>query len=336
MTRVGGLGAVAAVGLAAVLARGSAAPQPSPAERSDWRWYKGNTHTHTTESDGDSSPEEVTRWYRDQGYQFLVLSDHNVLTPTAALARAFGVPEQFLLVPGEEVTDAFDRRPLHMNGLNVARLVEPRHGSSVADTLRRNVEAIRDARGVPHINHPNFGWAITPADLAAVPGYRLLEIFNGHPLVNNEGGGAAPGLEAVWDGMLRAGRRVYGIAVDDAHYFKRPWDARAPKPGQGWVVVHAPRLEAGALMASLEEGEFYASTGVELDGYVGGRDAITFRIRPVGDTRYRSTLIDATGPVETVDGETVRFALGGRRGYARVTVADSNGHRAWTQPVFLE
>ena len=82
---------------------------------------------------------------------------------------------------------------------------------------------------MPHINHPNFGWAITPADLAALERYRLLEIYNGHPLVNNLGGGDAPGMEAVWDRLLTAGKRVYGIAVDDAHYFKRPWDAMAPQ-----------------------------------------------------------------------------------------------------------
>ncbi|NIQ53587.1 MAG: hypothetical protein GWN71_09235, partial [Gammaproteobacteria bacterium] len=40
----------------------------------DARWWRGNTHTHTTESDGDSSPEVVARWYRDHGYHFLVLS----------------------------------------------------------------------------------------------------------------------------------------------------------------------------------------------------------------------------------------------------------------------
>ena len=61
-------------------------------DRSAWRWYKGNTHTHTLESDGDSTPEEVTRWYQERGYHFLVLSDHNVLVdvdgPVAAVRRS--------------------------------------------------------------------------------------------------------------------------------------------------------------------------------------------------------------------------------------------------------
>jgi hypothetical protein len=43
------------------------------------RWYRGNTHTHTLWSDGDGAPEAVVGWYREHGYQFLVLSDHNVI-----------------------------------------------------------------------------------------------------------------------------------------------------------------------------------------------------------------------------------------------------------------
>lgn len=44
------------------------------------QWYKGNIHNHTTESDGDASPEKVCEWFESHGYDFLVLSDHNHLT----------------------------------------------------------------------------------------------------------------------------------------------------------------------------------------------------------------------------------------------------------------
>lgn len=328
------LGLVTA-GLGALLARPGAATQPQgeAPDKSAWRWYKGNTHAHTIESDGDSTPEEVTRWYKEQGYQFLVLSDHNVLVRIDELSKTFAVSEQFLLVPGEEVTDAFAGKPLHMNGLNLRTLVEPRHGMSVADTLQRNIDAVRAADGVPHVNHPNFGWAVTPEDLAALERYRLLEIFNGHPSVNNLGGGDAPGMEAVWDRLLAAGKTVYGIAVDDAHYFKRPWDPQAPRPGQGWVVVHAPRLDPASLMTSLERGDFYASTGVELASYEVRDGGIEIDVRVSGTTRYRLALVDASGEVEHVDGPRARFTLDGRRAFARVVVRDSNGKSAWTQPV---
>ena len=40
-------------------------------------WWKGNTHTHTWWSDGNAPAESVAAWYRERGYHFLVLSDHN-------------------------------------------------------------------------------------------------------------------------------------------------------------------------------------------------------------------------------------------------------------------
>jgi hypothetical protein len=43
------------------------------------RWWKGNTHSHSWWSDGDAPPEVVAAWYRDHGYNFLVISDHNIL-----------------------------------------------------------------------------------------------------------------------------------------------------------------------------------------------------------------------------------------------------------------
>lgn len=43
-------------------------------------WFRGNTHTPTTESDGDSTPQEVAQWYADHVYDFLVITDHNKLT----------------------------------------------------------------------------------------------------------------------------------------------------------------------------------------------------------------------------------------------------------------
>ncbi|HIM22658.1 MAG TPA: histidinol-phosphatase, partial [Verrucomicrobia bacterium] len=45
----------------------------------DARWWKGNLHTHSLWSDGDDYPEMIADWYRDNGYHFLAVSDHNVL-----------------------------------------------------------------------------------------------------------------------------------------------------------------------------------------------------------------------------------------------------------------
>lgn len=42
-------------------------------------WYKGNTHTHTLWSDGDAAPEWAVAWYKEHGYDFLSLTDHNIV-----------------------------------------------------------------------------------------------------------------------------------------------------------------------------------------------------------------------------------------------------------------
>ncbi|MCB1209912.1 MAG: hypothetical protein KDK97_11320 [Verrucomicrobiales bacterium] len=52
----------------------------APVCRAEAQWFKGNTHTHSLWSDGNDFPEMITDWYVKHGYQFLALSDHNILS----------------------------------------------------------------------------------------------------------------------------------------------------------------------------------------------------------------------------------------------------------------
>jgi len=298
-------------------------------------WYRGNTHSHTALSDGDSSPEVVARWYRDHGYQFLVLSDHNVFTDPKGLAWL--MDSTFLLIPGEELTSQFGNKPVHVNGLNIPHVIEPRRDSTLVGTIQRNVDAVREVAGVPHINHPNYGWAMDTAVLARIERDRLIEIFNGHPLVHNHGGGDSPGMEAVWDWLLSRGRRIYGIAVDDAHHFHGEFAPDRSNPGRGWVVVLAPRLEAGAIMEALEAGSFYASTGVAVDSIQVEPSRVTLRVRQRGSFKYTTQFTGQDGEVlATVGGVEPSYQLRGHERYVRAKVTDSGGAVAWLQPWFVE
>jgi len=183
------------------------------------RWYKGNTHTHTVNSDGDSTPDEVVRWYREHGYNFLVLSDHNYLTEVDGLNAVFGAQGKFIVIRGEEVSDKFQEKPIHLNGLNIKQVVEPQGGASVSGVIQNNVNAIRKVEGAPHVNHPNFHWAVGANDLKTIKNLRLFEVYNGHPEVNNLGGGGMPGLEAMWDDILSAGMVLYG--QQNPNYFAK-------------------------------------------------------------------------------------------------------------------
>jgi hypothetical protein len=329
---------------AAVAALFSAMPADGAAQASaaagaaepELRWYRGNTHTHTLNSDGDSTPDEVVRWYREHGYQFLVLTDHNFLTSVEALQALHGADEQFLVIQGEELTDDFEGKPVHVNGLDVKRLVLPPGGDTLLEVLQNDVDAIREASGVPHVNHPNFRWALGAEELAKLRNDRLFEVYNGHPTVNNEGGGGAQSLEEMWDAVLSSGKLLYGIAVDDAHVFRQPGNPDVAGPGRGWVMVRAPRLEVGAILAALENGDFYASTGVELGEYRADERELRIVVRAEGDTRHRIRFIGSEGRLlEEVQASQAVYRYRGDEGYVRAKVIDSNGRVAWIQPVML-
>jgi hypothetical protein len=320
---------MAAVLVAAV---GTRAGQPRDAGPGR-HWYKGNTHTHTLNSDGDSTPDDVARWYREHGYHFLVLTDHNYLTSVDGLQALHGAGGRFLIIQGEEVTDRFGDAPVHVNGLGVQRLVPPQGGATLVQMLQRSVDAVRAASGTPHINHPNFGWALDAETLAQVGANRLIEIFNGHPQVNNLGGGGSPGVEEMWDLLLTRGLTLYGIAVDDAHVFKQPGNPDVAGPGRGWVVVRSASLSTAALLDALEAGDFYASTGVELrDVRVEGAELVV----EVATTRWSRYRVQFVGPGGRVLDEATTSPARRRipdGAYLRARIVESNGRMAWTQPV---
>ncbi len=297
------------------------------------RWFKGNTHTHTTMSDGDSSPEVVAKWYKDHDYRFLVLSDHNVFTDPESLREL--VDSTFLLIPGEEVTTSFKEKPVHVNGLNLPYLVNPVADTSLVGTIQRNVDAVRAVNGVPHVNHPNFRWAFSQRELLQINNDKLLEIFNGHPSVNNFGGGGWPAMDQVWDHLLTAGKEIYGIAVDDAHHFLGEFAPGRSNPGRGWAVVRAKNLDAREIVESLEKGLFYASTGVELDDIKITSTQIEIHIAKHGDFKFRTEFVGAGGKI-LLNSETnpAVYQLVGNEQYVRAKIYNSGGDVAWVQPVF--
>jgi hypothetical protein len=319
------------------------------------RWFRGNTHAHTLNSDGDSPPDAVARWYRTHGYQFTFITDHEYNTDADALTRMVGGPGRFLVLPAQEVTqrtaDATHPdgvRQAHVNALGVRTLVRPMGerniaNTTIAATYARNIAAIRAAGGVPQVNHPNFRWSVQLADMLDLPDSTMFELWNGHPDVFNLGGAdtlgrAALSTEALWDSLLTRGKLLFAVADDDSHSFK-PEDADNPnltRPGRGWVMVRADTLELGAILTSLRRGDFYASTGVTLKRYDATTTAIDVEIAPTGDIRYLVEFVGSGGRV-LAKSTTHRghYDITGSEGYVRVRISDSAGRRAWTQPVML-
>jgi hypothetical protein len=300
---------------------------PAPA----LRWFKGNLHTHTIHSDGDSSPEDVLSWYKRHGYNFISLTDHNTLTDPSPY-RYF-VDETFILIPGNEISDQAEDKPIHVLALGLKDpTLSPAGGADIEETIQNNVSAIRRAGAVPVLAHPNFGWAFGVEEMAAIKDCRLFEVLNSHPIVNNQGGGGLPGTEEIWDILLSEGKEIYGIGTDDMHRL-------ASYPGKSWVMVQAEELTEEAILGSLERGRFYVSTGVILDEYQVSGDKISIRIKPRGSAKFTTWFIGRGGTVlQTDDSETPEYSRTGgeQEMYIRARIMDSNGHLALTQPVFLK
>lgn len=292
----------------------------------DGAWLKGNLHTHTSESDGDSAPAAVVDWYASHGYAFLAITDHDKLTRVEPRSG-------IVLIPGEEITDRYAKKPLHVNAFGIDAAIAPAGGSSIVDVLTRNVVAVREAGGIALVNHPNFGWAFGANELLQIPGEFLLEVASGHPYVNMEG---PPSAEWMWDQLLSSGRRIWGAAVDDSHHLARPLDPEAVTPGKAWVMVRAEKAEPAAILAALRSGDFYASNGPELETWSNDPERVELRVRAKHGARYRIQFIGDGGRVlQETSGPAASYEVTGSERYVRAKVIDSNGLAAWTQPMFV-
>lgn len=339
----------AVLSIIALLAAAAPSLRSGQANAQATKWYRGNTHTHTLNSDGDSPPDSVARWYRDRGYQFLFITDHEKITDPKPLNERFGVAGRFLLIAGQEVTQRVadsthfrGTRQAHINSLGATTVIMPHgerglaRGMTLPQAYADNVARIRAAGGVPQVNHPNFVWSVRLRDLVDLPDSVLLEIANAHTGVNNAGDGENPSTEALWDSLLTRGKTVFGIADDDSHSFK-PDDRDAfdlTRPGRAWIVVRADTLTPDAILSGIRRGDFYASTGVALDSlYADGRE-MRISIKARGDTRFVTEFIGSGGRVlARVRGPHVNYRVTGTDGYVRARITDSNGQHAWVQPM---
>ena len=304
------------------------------ATRSAANWYKGNLHTHTIHSDGDSSPEEVARWYKEHRYQFVALTDHNYFTDPGPLQAFLGADERFLLIGGEEVTSKYEAWPVHVNAFQVRRGIEPQFGENVIETIQRNVDAIRAAGAIPSLNHPNFRWGVSAEELRSIEGLKLFEVYNGHPATNDFGSTEHVGLEEMWDMLLSSGRKSFGIAVDDAHVFKTISPTES-NPGRGWISVQAPDLSTESIMGAIDRGNFYSSTGVELVEMSRGGVRLSFTVDAAEHVGYTTKFIGRDGRVlEKTGANPASLDLPDGEPYLRAVVTDSNGLKAWVQPIF--
>lgn len=293
-------------------------------------FQKGNIHTHSTWSDGDRPPQDVYLWYREHGYNFLALTDHNTLTDPAIFRLL--ERKKFIMITGEEVTLWGAGKQVHVNALCTKTTIGGRRFETQREALSWAVGKVKEQGGVALVNHPNWDWSLTAADLPAARGAALLEIWSGHPYVHTLGDETRPSHEALWDKMLTAGEGFAGAAIDDAHAYGAHAPENHARPGRAWVYAFTPDLNKKAICAALAEGKLYGSTGVTLKRIVVTEDS--YAVYP-SDRAVEVEFVGLGGAVlqrgKAGEDGAARYQLRGGEGYVRARLTNAQGKHAWTQ-----
>ena len=168
-------------------------------------YHKAQLHTHSTNSDGQFSPEELISRYQELDYTFLAFTDHDKITGVDVST------DDLIVISGEEMTYP---RPFWPFGPHLGRLFVT---ESVTGNMQARINKTVQAGGVVVIHHPsctnNLGtqqWL--PQELAELDDFYLMEISNVYTSTSDN--------NRYWHGLLKKfgpERPVWGLGGDDTH-----------------------------------------------------------------------------------------------------------------------
>lgn len=310
------------------------------------------------------------------------------LRPLAEYRHHLEAQDRFLLLNGEEVTARWgDGSYEQTHWINVFNTIGPIVGPPVmpngVEAMRGVISAVSRARcgeggALVSLNHPNWRWNAVAEEIAAVDQLRFMEIYTALDSCRNAGDDLHASAERIWDVVLTLRRQaggnvIYGLAADDCHAYLpgHPTLGDRALPGRAWIQVRAEKLSTGSVLSAMHRGDFYASTGVELEAVEISDDRLNIAIRPDGDARFETCFVgtrrgfDARSePIREDTGQIVRttrrysnqvgqvlacmpgldpvYRIDGDELYVRAVVTSSRRHpngttpdepvRAWTQP----
>jgi hypothetical protein len=291
--------------------------------KAEGKWYKGNLHTHTTNSDGAWSPERVVDEYKANGYDFLFITDHNKVTDVSNLSG-----DGFLVLNGEELGagSAEQGQPYHLVALNLKEAVSKQD----APTAQGIIDLVRSKGGEVVVAHPYWS-GLTINDMIGLERYIGIEVFNTTCFAS-----IAKGHSAVhWDDLLARGKSVFGFAVDDAHqHFNdhRPIDICG-----AWIMAKLPELTEAAVMNAIKSGRFYASNGPTINNISVNDETISVSTSEVKRINFIVNI--SRGESFTAMGNELltgaEYRIRGSEQYIRVECFDKDGNAAWSNPVIF-
>lgn len=238
------------------------------------QFYKANMHMHTTVSDGKFTPQETKEAYMAEGYSIIAFTDHETLMPHNDLRDENFLPitshEISVNEPGQSSYEYIRTYHLNLYSRDPDESRPPFFNLNYAwkkdDDRTFESERIYSDKGINHLikvakergyivcmNH--FSWSLQNyTDYIGLEGLWGAECYNTGCAV--EGYHRDNSIDVV-DDMLHAGKQVFPVAADDSH-------KEIDRFG-GYIMVKAESLDYDTIFAALERGDFYASTGPEID-----------------------------------------------------------------------
>lgn len=269
------------------------------------QWLKGALHTHTDKSDGSASPQYVLEIYKNCGYDFVVFTDHctnydpkKYIVDSKDMVVIGGV--ELSLNMGTKTDDSekdcrtdMTKNDLgvwavpHVNSLGVygTDMTFDVYPGDIAKSVEKMIDAQNEHGGIPMVNHPNWLVGMSYWELLKINRKYLMEVGNCWDCCMG-GNFARESMETIWDILLSKGKEVYAASTDDAHdYLPQHIEAKKEHFNKGYVSVYAEKNEKDILSA-LRHGDFYASTGTDLEEYKEDEKGIYVRVKPFADEKY--------------------------------------------------
>lgn len=284
------------------------------------RWYKGNLHCHSNQSDGLPSPQQIVDLYAEHGYDFLAITDHWKLTDPTALNS-----QGLLLIPGSELNGGRAElgQDYHLVVVGLREMVPFQEGASIQELI----DAANAAGEFCWIAHPSWS-SLAYTDLLPLEGHLGIEIYN-----TTCHRGIGRGESSVqYDELLARGQRPLAMAVDDAHW-------HYPDDLGGWIMVKAQEGTQEAILAAVKAGHFYASSGPTIETVECTEKTIRVTcslaqelrlINPQPGAGATSHRVRGAGPFTEYEFPRPAWDL------ARLEIVDPQGRKAWTSAFALD
>lgn len=229
-------------------------------------WYAGDFHLHSDASaDGENSPAELADLAREEGLDFLVLTDHNTIDGFAKIEENL----DFLFIPGIEVT--LTKGHFNVFGMGEWRpWMEEIRFSERATPLPDKYGGVSELMGlisqegyVNSINHPllhPWDWLYERTDLGYV---HCIELWN--DLYWPDNAIANPKTVDLWTGWLNDGNRIVAVGGSDYHYLPKPEEGLpGERLGQPTTYVYAVELSVNGILDGVREGRAVVSRGPQI------------------------------------------------------------------------